>query len=76
METPKDTAVLRNIQTNDVYRHLQGNTFKNLRTGVSGDIPEDLANKILRIDYNASMMLNKYPHLEELIFTLKLKLDK
>lgn len=71
-----ETAVLRNVQTQDLYRHLEGNTFKNLRTGIEGNIPEELTNKILVIDYNSTMMFNKYPLLEELVFKLKLKLDK
>ena len=70
-----DTAILKNIQTGDLYRNIEGNTFKNLRTGVSGDIPKELTNKILHIDYNASMILNKYPHLEELIYRMKLKIE-
>lgn len=71
-----DTAILKNIQTQDLYRHRQGNVFKNLRTGVEGEITEELANKILVIDYKASMMFNKYPLLEELVFKLKLKIEK
>ena len=70
-----DTGILRNLQTNDLYRHLGGNKFKNLRTLAEGEIPEGLANKILIIDYNATMMLNKYPMIEDLIFSLKLKLE-
>ena len=72
----KDTAVLINSKTQDLYRHIQGNIFKNLRTGVTGEIPEELANKILVIDYKSSMMFNKYPLLEELVFKLKLKIEK
>ena len=72
----KDTAVLINSKTQDLYRHIKGNIFKNLRTGVTGEIPEELANKILVIDYKASMMFNKYPLLEELVFKLKLKIEK
>ena len=71
-----DTAILKNIQTNNLYRHIKGNTFKNLSTGVEGEILEELANKILVIDYKASMMFNKYPLLEELVFKLKLKIEK
>ena len=29
----------------------------------------------ISIDYNATMLLNKYPHIEEMIFKLKLKLE-
>ena len=71
-----DTAVLKNVQNSDLYRHIKDNTFKNLRTGVEGEIPAELTNKILRIDFNATMLFNKYPLLEELVFKLKLKIDK
>ena len=72
----KDTAVLINYKTQDLYRHIQGNIFKNLRTGVEGEIPEELTNKILKIDFKATMLFNKYPLLEELVFKLKLKIEK
>ena len=71
-----DTAVLKNVQNLDLYRHIKDNTFKNLRTGVEGEIPEELTNKILTIDFNATMLFNKYPLLEELVFKLKLKIEK
>ena len=72
----KDSAVLTNYKTQDLYRHVKDNTFKNLRTNVEGEIPAELTNKILRIDFNATMLFNKYPLLEELVFKLKLKIDK
>ena len=71
-----DTAVLKNVQNLDLYRHIKDNTFKNLRTGVEGEIPEELTNKILTIDFNSTMLFNKYPLLEELVFKLKLKIEK
>ena len=71
-----DTAVLKNVQNLDLYRHIKDNTFKNLRTGAEGEIPEELTNKILTIDFNATMLFNKYPLLEELVFKLKLKIEK
>lgn len=71
-----DTAVLKNVQNSDLYRHIKDNTFKNLRTNIEGEIPAELTNKILRIDFNATMLFNKYPLLEELVFKLKLKIDK
>ena len=72
----KDTAVLINPKTQDLYRHIKDNTFRNLRTNVAGEIPAELTNKILRIDFKATMLFNKYPLLEELVFKLKLKIYK
>ena len=70
-----DTAILRLRKNNDLYRHLEGTKYKNLRTNVEWDIPDIKAKDIFVIDYNASMMLNKYPHLEELIYRMKLKIE-
>ena len=78
----KDTAVLRNKHNpdaanyNDLYRHVKDNTVRNLRTGVEGHITDNQLQTQFVIDYNATMLLNKYPHIEEMIFKLKLKLDK
>ena len=71
-----DTAILRNLQTNDLYRHIEGNKFKNLRTGLEGEIPEELTNKVLVIDYNSTMMINKYPIIETIIEKLGLKYER
>lgn len=71
-----DTAILTLKKNGDLYRHIDGNNYKNIRTGVVWEIPEDKMNEIFVIDYNASMMLNKYPLIEEMIFKLKLKIEK
>ena len=77
----KDTAVLRNKHNpnadnyNDLYRHVRDNTVRNLRTGVEGDISDNQLQTQFVIDYNATMLLNKYPNIEEIIFKLKLKLE-
>lgn len=76
MEDAEKTAICRLRKNGDAYRHIEGNTFKNLRTGIDWEIDEDKAAEIFVIDYNASMMLNKYPIIEEMIFKLKLRLEK
>lgn len=75
MEDEQKTAYLRLKKNDDIYHHLHGCTFKNLRTGVEWEVPEDKAAEIFVIDYKSTMMINKYPILEELIFKLKLKLE-
>lgn len=71
-----DTAILRLKKNDDLYRDLGNDKYLNLRTKVEWDIPPEKMNEIFVIDYNATMMINKYPHLEEFIFALKLKLEK
>ena len=71
-----ETAIVKLKKNNDLYRHLQNSKYKNIRTGVEWDIPDEKAKEIFVIDYKASMMFNKYPLLEELVFKLKLKLEK
>ena len=59
----------------DLYRHIEGTKYKNLRTNKEWDIPDEKAAEIFTISYNATMMINKYPIIEELILKLKLKLE-
>lgn len=67
-------AIVRNIQNNDLYEFLGGNRFRNLRTGREGDVDDELARKIFRINVEASRMLSDYPHIAEMISTLNLKI--
>lgn len=76
MENEHKTAILTLKKNNDLYRHIEGNNkFKNLRTGVEWEIEDEKASEIFTISYNATMMINKYPIMEELILKLKLKLE-
>ena len=76
-----NTAILRNKHNpeadnyNDLYRHIKKNVVRNLRTGVEGAISDKQLQSQFVIDYNATMILNKHPHIEEIIFKLKLKLE-
>lgn len=70
-----ETAILRNIQNDFLYRHIEGDIYKNIATGVQAEIPPDIATKFLRLNVEATMMLNKYPNLEVLINKLKLKIE-
>lgn len=66
--------IVRNIKTNDLYS-WDGTMFTNLRTGISGVVRDDVARKTFRINLEATEMLNKHPHLKEMIRTLNLKFD-
>lgn len=69
-------AVVRNIQNNDLYLFLGGNKFKNLRTGKEGEVDDETAQKIFKINIEATAIINEFPAIETLINTLKLKIDK
>lgn len=69
------TSVLRNIKTNDIYLHLSGNKFRNLRTGVQGEIPDQTLINIFRLNMEATVLINQYPLVEKLINQLNLKIE-
>lgn len=68
-------AICRNLQNNDLYRYLGGNKFRNVRTGAEGAVDDETAQKIFRINLEATAILNEYPVVEELIKILNLKFD-
>ena len=70
-----EMAIVRNIQNNDLYRYLGGNKFRNVRTGAEGAVDDEAAQKIFRINLEATEFLNEYPIVEEMIKTLNLKFD-
>lgn len=68
-------AIVRNIENNDLYRYLGGNKFRNIRTGNEGAVTDEQAQKIFKINIEATEILNEYPEVENLIKTLNLKFD-
>jgi hypothetical protein len=68
-------AIVRNIQNNDVYRYLGNNIFKNLRTGNEGEVSDEVAKKVFKINLEATELINENPILEEMIKALNLKFD-
>lgn len=73
MSDKTKSAVLRNIQNSDLYRHLSENKYRNLRTGAEGEIDEETAQRILKINLDATGLMNKFPMIEQLVLRLKLK---
>jgi hypothetical protein len=69
-------AIVRNIQNNTFYRYLGGNKYRNLITGVEGEIDEELARKLFKISVEMTYLCENFPHVEELINRLKLKKDE
>lgn len=69
-------AFVRNVQNNDIYEYLCDDTYKNLRTQQQGKVPPETAQKIFKINLEATIMINENPLIEKLIHTLNLKIDK
>jgi hypothetical protein len=68
-------AIVRNINTNDLYRYLGDNRFRNIRTGKEGVVSDEMAKEIFKISVEATAILNEYPNAEEMIRRLNLKAD-
>ena len=77
-----DTAILRKIlpvgsdTTGDLYRDLGNGNYRNIRTGVSGEVPDDIAGKIFVINLEMTALCNKFGNVEKLIKGLGLRLQK
>jgi hypothetical protein len=69
-------AIVRNTQTSHFYKWEGGNKFTNIVTGVSGEIPDDLAKKYLKINLEATVIFSEYPMVEEMVKRLGLISDK
>lgn len=69
-------AICRNTQTNDLYLYQGDNTYKNLRTGAVGVIPEDMAQKYLVVNIEATQIINDFPLVAEMINRLNMCVDK
>lgn len=69
-------AILRNIQNNNLYKYLGENRYRNLLTGVEGEINEEVARKIFKINVEMTVLCAEYPIIEETIKALQLRMDK
>jgi hypothetical protein len=68
-------AIVRNIQNNQLYQYLGGNKYKNLITGVEGEVSDEMAKKIFKINLQATKILNDFPIVQNLISELGLTID-
>jgi hypothetical protein len=71
----KHFAVVRNTQNNQLYKYIGGTTYVNILTGKSGEVTDDVAKRIFKINLDATDILNKYPNVELLIEKLELISD-
>ncbi len=69
-------AIVRNIQNNNLYRYLGGNTYRNIMTSVEGEIDEAVASRIFKINLELTDLCENFPNIEIMINKLKLKSDK
>lgn len=69
-------AIVRNIQTNDLYRYHGNDEYTNIRTNARGIIKPELAQKIFKINLEATEIFNEHPEIENLINKLNLKFNK
>lgn len=68
-------AIVRKISNDVPYRYLGNNRYRNLITGVEGEVPEELANKVFKINLDATYFCENYPIVELLIRKLGLKIE-
>jgi len=69
-------AIVRNIQNNNLYRYLGDNKYRNIMTGVEGEIDEAVASRIFKINLELTDLYENFPNIEIMINKLKLKSDK
>lgn len=68
--------VLRNIQTNHIYKSVSDNYFKNLTTGKEGYLSNELINKTFKLNTELTFLLTEYPNMQKFIEKLHLKVLK
>lgn len=68
--------IVRNIQNSDAYEFLGGNRFRNLRTGNEGEVSDEKAKELFKVNVEATEICNEYPIVFDLIKSLNLKIDK
>lgn len=57
-----------------MYLHVEGDVYKNLRTGATGEINPELATSIFNLNVPMTVMLGEYPLLETMISKLQLRI--
>lgn len=68
-------VVLRNVQNNQLYAHMGDNRYVNLITGIEGEVPEDMAKKVFKINLQATKMMHDFPSIQTLVSKLGLTID-
>lgn len=68
-------AIVRNIQNKCLYEYLGEDRYRNLVTGKEGTVTPEQAKDILKINLDATVLLEEYPLIKELINKLQLRCD-
>lgn len=66
------SLLLMNKKAGQVYKHIEGLSFKNLETGVTGEITKEIAQKHLAIPVELNVLADKNPAIVDLIESLGL----
>lgn len=69
-------AIVRHIKSDAMYEYRGDNKYRNLITGVDGEVEPDKAKDIFVVNLLATHVMNEYPLVKELVSKLKLKIDK
>lgn len=72
----KETVLVKNKKTNDIYEHHGGTSYTNLTTQKQGDIPDELASKVFVVPVSLNSICNEYPNVLMLIEKFSLKLEE
>lgn len=71
----EDFAIVRNVQNNQLYMYVGENKYKNMITGIEGEIDPETARKVFRINLHLTEICYEFPKVQELISRLNLKID-
>ena len=66
-------AIVRHISNNCLYEYFGEDKYVNLVSGKSGVIDPDKARSILKINLDATVLIDQYPMIKELINKLQLR---
>jgi hypothetical protein len=69
-------AVVKHIKSCVLYEYLGENKFVNLTTKQTGQVTDEQAKNVFKISADATELISEYPLIKELIFALKLKMEK
>ena len=58
------------------YKFLGGNTFQNMHTLVKGEVDNEMAQKIFKVNLSLTMLINDFPNVALLIEKLSLKIEQ
>lgn len=66
--------IFLNPKTGDVYKKGKGITYRNLRTGIKGEITKELADKNFESCVGLSKLFSEFPLVESFINKIDLKI--